>query len=125
MNGGRRRGRLCELPQIPIALKNESRFCCQREASVDNAPPGKVQRCSAVVNLPRNAGATWHPAVQSLTIRVSSSDRSWRLASITRSLPVSCQVYPHFWQQMQDGVPRASQRDPTPMTLLSPVSGAN
>lgn len=57
MNGGRRRGRLCELPQIPIALKNESRFGCQRDACVDNVPPGKVQGCSAVLNLPRNAEA--------------------------------------------------------------------
>lgn len=57
MNGGRKRGRLCELPQIPIALKNESRFRCQKEACVDNVPPEKVQGCSAVLNLPRNAGA--------------------------------------------------------------------
>lgn len=57
MNGGRKGGRLCELPQIPIALKNESRFCCQREACEDNVPPGEVQGCSAVLNLPRNAGA--------------------------------------------------------------------
>lgn len=74
MNGGRRRGRLCELPQIPIALKNESRFCCQREASVDNAPPGKVQRCSAVVNLPRNAGACRRGPPGTQLFRASQSE---------------------------------------------------